>query len=321
MAIYTLHMQILGRSQNRSAVASAAYRAGEKLVDRDGKVHDYTRKRWVEHSEIMLPPDAPAWARGISREALWNLVEATEKRKDSQLARELFVAIPRELPREARIALVREFVTDAFTRHGMTADVCFHAPPASDGAINYHAHIMLTMRPLMEDSAKPFGPKNRHERIPSGQFRPDGKPIFIDSRESWNSLTMLDETRLAWEVAANRALEAAGSAARIDRRSYLERGIAKIAEPWLGPIATHMRELKGAMKERFSQWQYVRFYRAAETRAKAAFDRLRDSPNPAGDAARLAQRFHAWFDRQIGNLTAEPERQREPETRIPGMER
>lgn len=319
MAIYALRMQVLSRSNGRNAVACAAYRAGEKLVDhRQNRVHDYTRKQWVEHTEILLPPDAPAWAQGISREALWNLVEATEKRKDSQVARELFVNIPRELPREARIELVREFVTNAFTRHGMIADVSFHAPPSADGAINYHAHIMLTMRTLTADG---FGPKSRHDRVPSGEARPDGKPIFIDSKESWNSLAMLDQTRLAWEVTANRALEAVGSAARIDRRSYVERGIAKITEPWLGPIVFHMRELRGAMRERFSQWQYARFYRAVETRAKSAFDRLGDSPTRAGDAARMAQRFHAWFDRQISNLTAEPERQREVDTRISGMER
>ena len=131
---------------------------------------------------------------------------------------------------------------------------------------------------------------------------------------------MLDQTRLEWEVTANRALEAVGSAARIDRRSYWERGIAKVAEPWLG-IAFHMRELRGAMKDRFSQWQYARFYRAAETRAKAAFERLGTAPARAGEAACMAARFHSWFDRQVGNLAVEPERQRETETRTPGMER
>jgi ATP-dependent exoDNAse (exonuclease V) alpha subunit len=320
MAIYALRMQVISRSQGRSAVAAAAYRSGEKLVDhRQGITHDYTRKQWVEHSEILLPPDPPEWLKTIDREGLWNQVEATEKRKDSQLCREMWVNLPRELSREARFAVVREFVTEAFTRHGMIADVSFHAPPCTDGGINYHAHIMLTMRPATADG---FGPKERHERVPSGRVRPDGKPIYIDSRASWNSLTMHDQTRIAWEANCNRWLESAGSTARIDRRSYLERGIiGKVAEPWLGPIVFHMRELRGAMRERFSQWQYARFYRAAETRAKAAFDRLGDSPTRAGDAARMAARFHAWFDRQISNLTAEPERQREPDTRTPGMER
>lgn len=326
MAIYALNMQIISRGKGRSVVAAAAYRSGSKLHDeRLDRVHDYTRKQGVEHSEILLPPNAPAWLHGIDRETLWNRVDAAEKRKDSQTAREVWVAIPRELSQEARFALVREFVENAFTRHGMIADVCFHAPRATDGGINYHAHIMLTTRPATETG---FGPKSRHERIPdpSGRVRPDGKPLYIDSKESWNSLSMLDDTRLAWEVAANKALEAVGSAARIDRRSYLERGIAKVAEPWLAPVAFHMRELRGAMRERFSQWRYARFARQVEDQTKTAFDRLGAGGARSGDAVQTVRRFHAWFDRQIARLGGDREATAQEVTRgspdlSPGMER
>ncbi len=79
MAIYALRMQVISRSQGRSAIGAAAYRAGEKLVDhRQGITHDYTRKQWVEHSEILLPPDPPEWLKSIDRAGLWNLVETTE---------------------------------------------------------------------------------------------------------------------------------------------------------------------------------------------------------------------------------------------------
>ena len=99
MAIYHLHGKVFSRSKGHSAVASAAYRAGECLQDeRANKEQDYTRKGGVVHKEIIAPDNAQAWAQ--DRGALWNKVEATERRKDSQLAREIEVAIPRELPRE-----------------------------------------------------------------------------------------------------------------------------------------------------------------------------------------------------------------------------
>src|SRR3546814_5432676 len=79
-----------------SAVASAAYRAAERLHDdRLGRDHDFSNKAGVVHSEIMLPDGAPE--RLNDRATLWNEVEGAEKRKDAQLAREVEFSIPREL--------------------------------------------------------------------------------------------------------------------------------------------------------------------------------------------------------------------------------
>src|SRR3546814_3673481 len=74
-------------SAGRSATAAAAYRAGVEITDeRTGLVHDYTRKQGVEHSELMLPTDAPEWA--ADRERLWNAAELAETRKNATVARE-----------------------------------------------------------------------------------------------------------------------------------------------------------------------------------------------------------------------------------------
>src|SRR3546814_1586898 len=60
MASFHLAVKAIGRSAGRSATAAAAYRAGVEITDeRTGLVHDYTRKQGVEHSELMLPTDAP----------------------------------------------------------------------------------------------------------------------------------------------------------------------------------------------------------------------------------------------------------------------
>jgi len=109
MAIYHFSGTVISRSQGRSAVACAAYRAAERLHDeRYDKTHDYSRKEDVAYTEILLPEGAPAWMQ--DRQTLWNAVESCEKRKDAQLAREFNFALPRELNLEQNIALAREFV-------------------------------------------------------------------------------------------------------------------------------------------------------------------------------------------------------------------
>ena len=74
MALFHFHVDQIGRSAGRSAVACAAYRSGEKLYSEYyGETSDYTRKGGVMYSEIMLPPHAPmAYA---DRQTLWNAVE------------------------------------------------------------------------------------------------------------------------------------------------------------------------------------------------------------------------------------------------------
>ncbi len=115
MALFSMRVQVIKRSAGRSAVAAAAYRSSEKLRDeRQGITHDYSRKSGVEHKEILLPDNAPAWVQGIDRQTLWNAVEANEKRKDSQTARELRIMIPRELSPDERINVVRDFVRENF---------------------------------------------------------------------------------------------------------------------------------------------------------------------------------------------------------------
>ena len=60
IAIYHCNIGIVSRGKGKSAVAAATYRSGEKITNEwDGMPHDYTRKRGVVHTEILLPPHAP----------------------------------------------------------------------------------------------------------------------------------------------------------------------------------------------------------------------------------------------------------------------
>jgi hypothetical protein len=233
MAIYHHSASVIKRSSGKSAVAGAAYRAGEEITDeRTGITHDYTKKTGVDHSEIIIPqmPTVDnSWLK--ERAQLWNRVEAEEKRHDSQLAREINIAIPTELDRPAQIALVREYVKTNYVARGMVADVNFHDLESN----NPHVHIMLTMRDLIVA---------------------DGKVEFGNKNRDWNSKDLLIEQRQSWETLANRYLKEAGHDIRIDCRSLAEQEIERIPQIHLGKNATAMRA-KGIPSERGDRYDQI----------------------------------------------------------------
>jgi Ti-type conjugative transfer relaxase TraA len=195
LAIYHLTAKVVSRAKGQSVVASAAYRSSEALHDdRYGLTHDYSRKQGVEHSEILAPEDAPAWV--YDRQTLWNTVEATEKRKDAQLAREIEIGLPVELKHNENVELMREYAKSQFVSKGMIADFSIH----EDDANNPHAHVLLTMRSITEQG---FGEKDR----------------------SWNAKGELLAWRDAWASCANEHLARAGHAVRIDHRTLEAQGI------------------------------------------------------------------------------------------------
>ncbi|MEP5807580.1 MAG: MobQ family relaxase, partial [Roseobacter sp.] len=192
VAVYHLSAKVISRAGGRSSVAAAAYRtAGRLRDDRQGVEHDYTRKSGVVHTEVMAPANAPDWMR--DRDQLWNAIEVVEKRRDAQLAREIEVALPRELDRRERLELLRGFVQRELVDRGMIADVAVHEARARDGQGQPHAHVLLTMRELTGGG---FGKKDR----------------------SWNAPDLLMGWREAWARDANTALERAGWSERIDHR-------------------------------------------------------------------------------------------------------
>ena len=222
----------------KSAVAAAAYRSGEKLVNEwDGLTHDFTRKGGIVHTEIMLPIHAPP--EFTDRSTLWNSVEEIEKSSTAQLAREIEVALPVELSRAEQLAIVRAYVKDTFLDAGMCADFAIH--DKGDG--NPHAHIMLTLRPIKENGE--WGAKCRkvYDLDSQGQRIPDGKGGWKSHREDttdWNRRENAEKWRAAWASYANRALEAAGRPERIDHRSYKRQGIDIIPSIHMGPAASQM---------------------------------------------------------------------------------
>jgi ATP-dependent exoDNAse (exonuclease V) alpha subunit len=134
MPNYHLSLKIISRAKGRSAVAAAAYRAGEKIKnERDGITHNYTNKGGVLHTEILLPDHVPR--EYADRAVLWNAVEKIERYKTAQLSREVEFSLPRELTMEQNILLAHKFVKGTFVEQGMCADVCVH--DKGDGKAHY----------------------------------------------------------------------------------------------------------------------------------------------------------------------------------------
>ena len=248
MAIYHCSIKIISRGKGKSAVAAAAYRAGETITNKyDGVTHDYTRKGGVVHTEILLPDHAPA--EYADRAVLWNAVEKIEKAKNSQLAREIEIALPVELTQQQNISLVREYVNRNFVAAGMCADFAIH----DTGGGNPHAHIMLTMRPFEQGGKSGAKQKKEHILDAHGNkiYNPKTRQHKCNSipATDWNEQTKAEEWRGAWAEICNRSLEQNGHAERIDHRSYERQGIEQIPTIHLGVAASAM-EKRGIRTER-----------------------------------------------------------------------
>lgn len=243
MAIFHLSVKMISRGKGKSAVAAAAYRSGEKITsDYDGITHDYTRKRGVVMTEILLPKNASVLFYNRSR--LWNAVEKIEKAKNAKLAREMEVSIPKELNFEEGYRLVNEFCHKNFVDKGMIADICFH--DKGDG--NPHAHIMLTVRPFNEDRS--WGSKQKKVYI----LDENGEKIYDKKKRQyqcksvpttdWNDRGNVEKWRQSWADMCNRYLEKSGHDERIDHRSYERQGLEILPTKHLGTATSQMEKRK-----------------------------------------------------------------------------
>jgi hypothetical protein len=289
MAIYHFSAQVFSRSKGQSVVAAAAYRSGERLEDeRTGEEKFY--KRGVSPKTLILAPEhSPEWVN--DRERLWNEVEKAETRKNSQLAREINVALPRELSNEDQEALIREFIQDQFVNRGMVADIAIHR----DDQENPHAHVMLTTR---EISPEGFTVKNRE----------------------WNDRELLNQWREEWANYVNQALENAGIQERISHLSHEARGLEQLPTVHLGHVA-HEMEQRGITTDRgdinrerqdYNQvvidLQKYREEKEALERQKAIKQTQTQQPNNWTPAERVQVQAASKYFKDKPNLTSIKER-------------
>jgi hypothetical protein len=215
MSIFHLTVRSVSRASGRSAVAAAAYRAGERLTNtRDGRIHDYTGKPVIE-AFILAPAGSPAWS--LDRSQLWNSAEQAEKRKDAKVAREYELALPADLQATERRDLAEAFALQLVSRYGVAVDVAIHPPDAEGDQRNHHAHLLTTTREIGPDG---LGAKTR----------------VLDV--STSASAEVETLRESWATLVNAALAQAKVPDRVDHRSFSRQG--KTIEPTvkLGPIVS-----------------------------------------------------------------------------------
>lgn len=229
MAIYHCTTKTVNRSSGRTAVASMAYRAGEKLTDeRTGSTHDFTRKEGVVYTEIISNLDTK-----LDRSKVWNLAEKSENRKDARTAREWVIALPDELDEEQRKELAKEFAQSLVDRYGVIADLAIHAPSHNGSDKNHHAHILLTTRKAELDQDHNLVLKDKADIELSNAKR---KSLGMGTSQE-----EIKQIRATWANLANHALEYAGYQERIDHRSYADQGNQLQATIHEGSKVTQMR--------------------------------------------------------------------------------
>ena len=284
MAQYRLEVQTIQRSAGRSAVAAAAYRSGDRLIDeRLAMEFDFGAKGDIEFAAIMAPADAPA-AFG-DRQTLWNAAEDAEKRKDAVPARELLVSLPHELDFAQRRALVEAFVSEQLVARGMVADVAMHRPGKEGDERNFHAHILVTTR-----SVGPAG--------------------FGKKPAEWWSPKAVREWRSAWAEIQNEHLRRhlGPDAPQVSHLSLSEQGSDREPGVHLGPTASAL-ERKDIASERGQQNRDTNAHNAKRkelrTDFQAAADRLvREAPVIAVPVAKLTTEAEQMRSRMVAEREA-----------------
>ena len=275
-------MTQIKRSAGQSAIASAAYRSGEKLhSEYYGEDSDYTKKGGVICSEILLPPHAPP--SFSDRETLWNEVEKAERGKKAQLAYSFDIALQNEFSMQENIELARQFLLEQFVSRGMVVDFAVHSPDKEDGGIsNPHFHVMCPIRPLDEHGR--WGNKQRREYLldEHGERIRDEAGNYVFNAvptTDWGSPDTLEHWRQAWADLCNHKFAEKELDCRIDHRSYERQGIDQLPTIHEG-VTVRAMEAKGIRTDKGDLNRWIRktnaMLREAKQKIAALIDWLKE---------------------------------------------
>ncbi len=259
MADFHFSVTQIKRSAGQSAIAAAAYRAGEKLYsDLYGEYSDYTRKLGIVETGILLPPFAPK--EYGNREILWNAVEKAERHPKAQLAYSFDFSLQNEFSMKENLAIAREFIQKQFVDRGMIADYAVHLPDKRDAVPNPHVHVLCPIRPLNPDGTWGAKQKRVYRLDDAGNRTPDaaGRPQFdAVPTTDWGSAETLEYWREAWAEINNEHFAARGLDARLDHRSYEKQGVDLIPTVHEGPKVREM-ESQGIRTEKGDRNRWIR---------------------------------------------------------------
>ncbi|MDB8875215.1 MobA/MobL family protein [Pediococcus acidilactici] len=291
MAIFHMSFSNISAGKGQSAIASAAYRSGEKLFDdQEGRHYFYARSVMPE-SFILTPKNAPAWAS--DREKLWNEVERKDRRANSRYAKEFNVALPVELSEDEQKELLTKYVQENFVDQGMVADVAIHR----DHQDNPHAHVMLTNRPFNPDGTWGIKSKKQYILDENGNKMYTGTSKYPKSRKilmvDWDKKEKIIEWRHNWAVSVNQVLEQKNIPDRISEKSFTEQGI--------DDTPTQHEGINSKRYERKEFNQQVKDYR----KAKASYKNNQEKVINRGHLDSLSKHFSFNEKRVVKELSHE----------------
>lgn len=202
------------KNKKTNIVAVASYRAGCKL-EYNGKHFDYTHKKEVVYSEILLCDNAPK--EFADRQTLWERVEESEEKTNGRRAKEIEMSLPNELPLDTCKKIVREYAKQ-LTEQGLIVDYSIHWKEN-----NHHIHLLSTTRPMNENgdfvakSKKVYMLDKNGERIPLIDKTTGKQKVDNRNRKQWktrkeeystlNQKEFLKQLRKSWANECNKYLE------------------------------------------------------------------------------------------------------------------
>ena len=218
------------RSKGHCVAAAIAYRFGCAVTDsRTGVRHDFRRR--AERGDVVASgfrygAQAPAWEHD-DPQAFSDALEGAERRKNSQVSRDVEIALPHELTAEQRETLAARWAQHLASRYNAPVAYAVHRPDRRSDERNHHVHCLMSTRALGEDGAP--GAKLRQFHVRAKKSKADQEPERTDSGGSDEIHTL----RADWEAMCNEALAEAGIDATIamgrlenprDRAPNLTRG-------------------------------------------------------------------------------------------------
>ncbi|WP_404932628.1 MobQ family relaxase [Pediococcus acidilactici] len=265
MAIFHMSFSNISAGKGRSAIASAAYRSGEKLFDNQEGRHYFYARSVMPESFILTPKNAPEWAS--DREKLWNEVEKNDRKSNSRYAKEFNVALPVELGESEQKELLTKYVQENFVDQGMVADVAIHR----DHSDNPHAHVMLTNRPFNPDGSWGLKAKTQYIKDENGKqlltksgFPKQRKIWLVD----WDKKEKINEWRKNWALSVNQFLAQKNIPDRISEKSFVDQGIQE--------TPTQHEGINSQRKNRKAFNQQVRAQRNAQAKYHNLDEKIRN---------------------------------------------
>lgn len=285
MRVISFHIKIISRSEGRSAIQMSAYCARDKRYSSyAGTIYDYTDRKDLVYHEVMLPSYVSQ--NFLNPECLWNSVEKVERCRNSQLARSITIAIPKEFDHDTQIRLVKDYVWRNFVLIGMCAEVSIH----DKGVGNPHVHILLTTRSIdkngewMQKQYRNYLLDEQGNRIrnPSGKGYKLGKSIKVND---WDDCRLAEKWRELWADACNKMFREMnitenGRVMEVTHMSYQRQGLDKVPTIHLGARASAL-ERQGV------------YTRRGET------NREIENRNKAMELKRLREQLEPYYDREI----------------------